>query len=338
MLAPFDHERWLTFLEFFLRCADADVERYLKLFTFLPMSVIKSTMEEHSKDESKRIAQHKLAYEFVELVHGLGNAQRAEEQHRRLFGHKISVTDLRAPAKRQSDSETGGAAYSTDMNPSLNKYAPQTNVENMGPLRITLPGSLILGQPLSKILWSAGLVSSRSEGQRLINNRGAHIGSTSDRTGRDMGDGLSFAPITSWKPYETSRFIIDGNLLILRVGKWKVKIIDIVSDEEYEKTGQTAPGWNEAEGNEAGKGESYKEAHQRREEFYKERKETLAERAEERRMKAKAQSERPDKSFEQTGETAEERVQRLNGEGERQDGRRRKRESPYGVVTSATWE
>jgi tyrosyl-tRNA synthetase len=328
----------LTFFEFFLRCADADVERYLKLFTFLPMSVIKSTMEEHRKDESKRIAQHKLAYEFVELVHGLGNAQRAEEQHRKLFGQKISVKDLRAPVKRENDSETGEAGYSTDMNPSLNKYAAQTNVENMGPTRITLPESLILGQPLSKILWSAGLVSSRSEGQRLINNRGAHIGSTSDRAGRDMGDGLSFAPITSWKPYETSRFIIDGNLLILRVGKWKVKIIDIVRDEEYEKTGQTAPGWREPDGNEAGKSESYKEAQQRREDFYKERKEKLAERAEERRMKAKEQSERPDKSFEQTGETAEERVQRLEDEGKPQDGRRRKKESPYGVVTSATWE
>jgi tyrosyl-tRNA synthetase len=294
-------------------------------------------MEEHSKDESKRTAQHKLAYEFVELVHGLGNAQQAEQQHRKLFGQKISAKDLRAPAKRENKS-TGEAGYSTDINPSLNKYAPQSNVENMGPTRITLPESLILGQPLSKILWSAGLVSSRSEGQRLINNRGAHIGSTSDRAGRDMGDGLSFAPITSWKPDETSRFIIDGNLLVLRVGKWKVKIIDIVGDEEYEKTGQTAPGWKELEGSDAGKGESYKDAQKRREDFYKERREKLAEKAEERRMKAKEQSERPDKSFEQIGETAEERVQRLEEEGEPRDGRRRKKESPYGVVTSATWE
>jgi tyrosyl-tRNA synthetase len=304
------------------------------------MSVITSTMEEHNKDQSKRVAQHKLAYEFVELVHGLSNAQQAERQHRKLFGEKLSVKDLRASAK-ESVSEIGKAGYSTDVNPSLNKYAPQTNIENMGPTRITLPASLILDQPLSKILWSAGLVSSRSEGQRLINNRGAHIGSTSDRTGRDMGDGLSFAPITSWKPYETSRFIIDGNLLILRVGKWKVKIIDIVSDEEYEKTGRTAPGWKDPDGDEAGKGESYKDAQQRRDEFYKERKEKSAEKeekAEERRMKAKGMTERPDQSFEPTGETVQERVRRLEEEGELKDGRRRKKESPYGVVTSASWE
>jgi tyrosyl-tRNA synthetase len=305
------------------------------------MSVITSTMEEHDKDQSKRVAQHKLAYEFVELVHGLGNAQQAEDQHRKLFGQKLSVKDLRASTKEENVTEIGKAGYSTDVNPSLNKYAPQTNVENMGPTRITLPASLILDQPLSKILWSAGLVSSRSEGQRLINNRGAHIGSTSDRTGRDMGDGLSFAPITSWKPYETSRFIIDGNLLILRVGKWKVKIIDIVSDAEYEKTGLTAPGWKEVDGDEAGKGESYKDAQQRREEFYKERKEKSAEkeeRAEERRMKAKERRERPDQSFEPTEETVQERVRRMEEEGEPKDGRRRKKEPPYGVVTSATWE
>jgi hypothetical protein len=298
-------------------------------------------MEEHNKDQSKRVAQHKLAYEFVELAHGLGNAQQAEHHHRTLFGEKLSVKDLRAPAKDENVTEIGKAGYSTDVNNSLNKYAPQTNIENMGPTRMKLPASLVLEQPLSKILWSAGLVSSRSEGQRLINNRGAHIGSTSDRSGRDMGDGLSFAPITSWKPHETSGFIIDGNLLILRVGKWKVKIIDVVSDEEYEKTGLTAPGWKEPDGAEAGKGESYKDAQHRREDFFKERREKLdgmEERGDERRMKMKERRERPDKSFEQTGETVEERVRTLDKEGEPKDGQRRRKESPYGVVTSATWE
>jgi tyrosyl-tRNA synthetase len=319
-----------NWFKFFLRCADADVERYLKLFTFLPMSVIKSTMEQHETDQSKRVAQHKLAYEFVELVHGLGNAQEAEAQHRKLFSQKLSVRDIRATAKGDTATEVGKVGYSTDVNNSLNKYAPQTNTENMGPTRMKLPMSLILDQPLSKILWSAGLVSSRSEGQRLINNRGAHIGSTSDRTGRDMGDGLSFAPITSWKPGETSRFIIDGNLLILRVGKWKVKIIDIVSDEEFEKVGLTTPGWKEPEGEDAGKGESYKDAQQRRETFFTQRKERLVElerKRKETRMKAK-----------ETDETAEERVRRLEKEGEPVDGRRKRKESPYGVVTSATWE
>ena len=298
-------------------------------------------MEQHEQDQSKRVAQHKLAYEFVELVHGLGNAQEAERQHRQLFSKQLSVNDLRAPPKDENATEVGKVGYSTDVNSSLNKYAPQTNVVNMGPKRMALPASLVVDQPLSKILWSAGLVSSRSEGQRLINNRGAHIGSTSDRVGRDMGDGLSFAPITSWKPYETSRFLIDGNLLILRVGKWKVKIIDIVSDEEYEKTGQSAPGWKEPEGDEAGRGESYKEAQQRRESFFKERTEKMKEfegKEEERRRKARERRERPDKGFEQTGETAADRARTLEEEGWLEDGRRSRKESPFGVVTSATWE
>ena len=83
-----------NFFKFFLRCADADVERYLKLFTFLPMSVIKSTMEQHETDQSKRVAQHKLAYEFVELVHGLTNAQEAEARIR----HAPSVESTNAIA------------------------------------------------------------------------------------------------------------------------------------------------------------------------------------------------------------------------------------------------
>ena len=317
------------------------MERYLKLFTFLPMSVIKSTMEQHEQDPSKRVAQHKLAYDFVDLVHGLGNAQEAERQHGRIFGKQLSVKDLRAPVKKGEATEVGKAGYSTDINPSLNKYASQTNVENVGPKRMTLPASLVMDRPLSNVLWSAGLVTSRGEGQRLISNRGAHVGATSDISGREMGDGLSFSPIRTWQPSETSRFIIDGNLLILRVGKWKMKIIDIVSDEEFEASGLTAPGWKEAEGDDAGRAESHRDAQQRRDEFFKARKETTPQfenKQEERRMKAVERRERTDKSFEQTGETAAERVRTVGEEGETGDGRKRRKQSPYGVVTSAAWE
>jgi len=49
----------------------------------------------------------------------------------------------------------------------------------------------------------------------------------------------------NWNPQETEKYIIGDDLLILRVGKWKVKIVKIISDEEFEKKGLTAPGWKE---------------------------------------------------------------------------------------------
>lgn len=267
----------LTCCQFFLRSADADAERYLKLFTFLPMSTIKETMAEHLKDQSKRVAQHKLAYEFVELIHGFEVAEEAARQHSSLFSRNLSVSALR-PKKHDGEGKDG---YSTDINPSLNKYAQSTTAENMGSTQLKLPRSLIEDQSMSKILWSAGLVASRSEGQRLINNGGAHIGSKSDRTGK-MDDSLSFAPITSWKPEETAKYIIEGNLLILRIGKWKLKIVNIVSDEEYEKEGLTCPGWKEPAGDDAGR-LNYKDEQKQRQEFLDARKARLGASSGERR-------------------------------------------------------
>jgi tyrosyl-tRNA synthetase len=215
------------------------------------MTTIQQLMAEHAKDESKRIAQHKLAYEFVELVYGMGAAQKAEEQHRTLFGKSLSVKDIRAASPTPSPSlaatkHTNPHTTNTDINPVLNKRAPQTNITNMGPVQITLPWSLVRNQPMSKILWHAGLVSSRSEGQRLINAGGAHVGGSPDESG-PMGDDLSFAPIRSSHREGTERYIIDDDLLVLRVGKWKMKVIKLVSDDEFRESGGSCPGWDEAE-------------------------------------------------------------------------------------------
>ena len=49
--------------------ADADVEKYLKLFTFLPLEEIKSIVQTHLASPEKRDAQHRLASEVTEMVH-----------------------------------------------------------------------------------------------------------------------------------------------------------------------------------------------------------------------------------------------------------------------------
>ena len=59
-----------------------------------------------------------------------------------------------------------------------------------------------------------------------------------------MGDSLSFTPIKTWDPSKTKDYLLEGSLLVLRVGKWKVKIVKVVSDEEFLKMGGNAPGWD----------------------------------------------------------------------------------------------
>jgi len=249
-----DKEMTSTFdlYQFFLRSTDADVERYLKLLTFLSMADIEDIMQEHRLDESKRVAQHKLAFEFVELIHGLGAAKEAERQHKTLFSRDVSIDSLRADASRTEDKE---ARVPGDWSNALNKYAKPVSAVDTSSVHLKLPESLVVNQSFARVLWSAGLVASHGEGHRLIAKKGCHVGSKSGRRAVDsqMSDYLSFAPIVTTRPEETQKYIVDENLLILRVGKWKMKIITILSDKEYEEAGLTCPGWKEED--DAGRGD-----------------------------------------------------------------------------------
>ncbi|RMZ77099.1 hypothetical protein DV737_g4556, partial [Chaetothyriales sp. CBS 132003] len=199
--------------QFFLRSSDTDVEKYLKLLTFMPMDEIKVLMDEHIKDASKRVAQHKLAREFVELIHGTQAADTAERQHRSVFNKSTTLGDIRASLGTPTNSAT-------------------------------------IEQHLSRILYSAGLVESRSEGGRLITKGGAYIGSTADGK-KEMGESLSYIPADMQKArWEVLKgWLIGGDeggdgeeLLILRTGKWRVKIVRVIDDEEFTRRGFTAPG------------------------------------------------------------------------------------------------
>ncbi len=202
-------------------------------------------MQEHEKDQSKRIAQHKLAREFTELIHGLGAAEEAEEQHRKLHNKHMSIDDMRATVAETKAADvhpkTGVPMFG---HPSLNKYAQPLHREADQATNIRLPRSLVFENPMSRILWYAGLVTSRTEGQRLINAGGAYVGGASDAK-QEMGDSLTFTPVRTADWNEVKKYILDDNLLILRSGKWRIKIISIISDEEFEKLGLSCPGWDE---------------------------------------------------------------------------------------------
>ncbi|KAL4974877.1 hypothetical protein BDW66DRAFT_138769 [Aspergillus desertorum] len=241
--------------QFFVRTPDDAVERYLRMFTFLPIPEISEIMKEQNQDPSKRVAQHALAYEFVELIHGKDEADAVSMQHRQLFRPRSSIAEP-TPPPRTAPLGNPKSSLSSFVNPqSGNPHAPQTNFANMPSARVTLPKSLVYDKTFSKVLWSAGLVASKSEGQRIINNNGAYVGSRpgvkKNEPGGDMPDDLTFTPIKTWNASKTQEFIIDGDLLILKLGKWKMKLVNIVSDEKFRELGLTAPGWDEV----VGKGE-----------------------------------------------------------------------------------
>jgi len=88
------------FLQFWLNATDADTEKWIKIFTFLPKAEIDSLTAEHGKDPSQRILQKKLAEEITSFVHGKKEYEKALETTQKLFSNldapaeSLSVEDL----------------------------------------------------------------------------------------------------------------------------------------------------------------------------------------------------------------------------------------------------
>ena len=200
----------------------------------MSMQDIELILQQHEENPSARVAQHKLAREVVEIVHGKDLAEEAAKQHGLIFQ---SASSDKSTLKKQEVS----SGEHLDSTAKPNAHYSATNAPSP---HLVLPKSLIYDQPISHVLVSAGLADSKSEAARLVTKGGAYIGSRPGKSGM-MGDSLEYTPAQNWFSSETEKYIIDGDLIILRVGKWRIKIIRIVSDEEFKRQGLTAPLWDE---------------------------------------------------------------------------------------------
>jgi tyrosyl-tRNA synthetase len=231
-----------------VRTPDDAVGRYLKLFTFLPLPKIEKIMERQNQDPSKRVAQHALAREFVELIHGKNEADLVSRQHRQLFGSgdKSDGEQIAANPDTGPPADYKSSFREFANRAAGNKFAPPVGFSNIGSLHVTLPRSLVFNRAFGKVLYSAGMVNSRSESHRLIMNGGAHVGGASEGTHRpELRDEVKYVPIREgWDKEKTNEFVVDDEFMLLRVGKWKHKIVKIISDDEFKNLGLDAPGWN----------------------------------------------------------------------------------------------
>ena len=82
------------FYQFWFNTDDRDVERLLKLFTFLPLNEIRDLMERHAARPEERAAQRRLALEVTQLVHGEGAALSVVKASSVLFDAESDLTDL----------------------------------------------------------------------------------------------------------------------------------------------------------------------------------------------------------------------------------------------------
>jgi tyrosyl-tRNA synthetase len=88
------------FYQFWLNASDEDVEKWIKIFTFLTESEINDLAAIHANDKSKRILQKKLAQELTVFVHGEEGLKQALETTEKLFAQQnapaesLSLQDL----------------------------------------------------------------------------------------------------------------------------------------------------------------------------------------------------------------------------------------------------
>jgi tyrosyl-tRNA synthetase len=80
-----------AFYQFWLGCADADVYRFLKYFTFLPVSEIDEIEKADAERQGRPEAQSVLAREVTRLVHGDEGLAAAERITESLFSGSIEA-------------------------------------------------------------------------------------------------------------------------------------------------------------------------------------------------------------------------------------------------------
>ncbi len=160
-----DHNRtsYYDFYQFFVRTEDADVIRFLKIFTFLPLDQIEAIAQEMAVSPEKRLAQKTLAEEMTRTVHGaagLAIAQRASEV---LFGGSME-------GMKAGDLITVFANVPS-------RELPVASVKEAGLLDVAV---------------AAGLCKSKGEARRLVTEGGFYVNNIriTDIAARISGDML----------------------------------------------------------------------------------------------------------------------------------------------------
>ena len=109
------------FYHFWINTDDRDVERYLKLFTFIPLETIANALAEQARAPGRRIAQRVLARDVTARGHGEAAAEEAIRTSAALFGGNRSAGGLaphampEMPTRQVSRSELGGRLPVVDL-------------------------------------------------------------------------------------------------------------------------------------------------------------------------------------------------------------------------------
>jgi tyrosyl-tRNA synthetase len=137
---------YYDFYQYFVRVADADAARLLRMFTFLPLPEIGELEEQVRVAPERRAAQKRLAQEVTRLVHGERGLRVAERASAVLFGE--AMDGLRADEL-------------------LEIFANVPSAQ--------MPLDRVQGAAVSELAAAAGLCRSKGEARRLIESGGLYL-------------------------------------------------------------------------------------------------------------------------------------------------------------------
>ena len=219
-------------------------------------------MSQQRQDESKRLAQHILAKEIVELAHGAAEAKEAESVHKEAFSHgtaTISLASIRNSISGTRNTESLKAESLNKKEKALlnykQAYAASASTQPVsGPSSdhskneqdnvVTLPVTMLQAGSFPQVLHAAGLATSKSEAHRLIAKRGAYVVLPNSGS-PESSTALRWSTIEPGAAADPNHFLVDWEALVLRSGKSKIQICRVVTEEQFEAEGLTCIGWDE---------------------------------------------------------------------------------------------
>jgi len=128
------------YYQYWINTEDDDVERFLSLFTFLPMNEVRELGKLRGADIRK--AKQRLAFETTAIVHGSENAHQAQQAAESLF----------------SGSKSAAVADNSNM--------PSTVID---------PERISVGLGIFDIFLETGLCKSKGEARRLQAQGGVYV-------------------------------------------------------------------------------------------------------------------------------------------------------------------
>ncbi|MBO0850725.1 MAG: tyrosine--tRNA ligase [Pseudonocardia sp.] len=131
--------------QYFVNVADADVGRYLRLFTFLPREELAELDEQTANRPQARVAQRRLAEALTTLVHGADETARVVRASQALFG-RAELRELDLGTLRAAMAEV-----------------PSTTT------------SLATGPTIVELLVDTGLATSKGAARRTVGEGGAYV-------------------------------------------------------------------------------------------------------------------------------------------------------------------